>query len=81
MFAKHMTPLSKGGQTTAHKGKGSQQAGMPDRSQINSLATQPGINNYAKASPMGMPSPGQPPGGLPSGPPGIGTGNFSGNGG
>jgi hypothetical protein len=78
MFQKHMTPLSKGGARTVHKGKGSQQAGMPDRSQINGLATAPGLNNYAKASPMGMPTPGAPPGGLPSGPPGIGTGDVSG---
>ena len=80
MFKKHMTPLARGGQTIVHKGKGSQQAGMPDRSQINGLATAPGINNYAKATPMGQSSPGQPPGGLPNGPPGIGTGDISGNG-
>lgn len=58
MFAKNMTPLTKGGTRTAHKGKGSQTASMPDRSQIAKLA-QPGatINDYAKATPMAQPTP------------------------
>lgn len=69
MFKKHMTPLTKGGQTTVHKGKGSQQAGMPDRSQMNSLATAPGaaLNNYSKATPMPQPAPGLTPGGSSGG--------------
>lgn len=63
MFKKHMVPLSKGGQTVAHKGKGSQMAAMPDRAEINQLARGPGtINDYAKASPAPQPQP------LPAGP-------------
>jgi hypothetical protein len=59
MFKKHMTPLTKGGARHVHKGKGSQQAPMPDRGQISQLA-QPGtnsINDYAKATPMAQPAP------------------------
>ena len=53
MLKKHMIagPRTK---KVAHKGKGSQMAPMPDRSQIASLA-RPGsqsINDYAKATPM-----------------------------
>lgn len=59
MMKKHMVPLTQGGKTTVHQGKGSQMASMPDRSTINSLARGPGsINDYAKASPAPMPSPG-----------------------
>lgn len=73
-FKKDLTPLSKGGQIIKHKGKGSQAAGMPDRHQIGQLATAPGasLNNYAKATPMAQP--------LPAAAPGIGTGDWSGNG-
>ena len=80
MFKRNMTPLTRGGQLIKHQGKGSSQAAMPDRSQINSLAGAPGqsINNYAKATPMPMPSP--QPGSMPSGAPGIGSGDWSGNG-
>lgn len=72
MFKKHMTPLSKGGQTTVHQGKGSQMAPMPNRSAINSLASSPNasINDYAKATPMAAPaapSPLPPPGSFPGG--------------
>lgn len=59
MFKRHMTPLTKGGDRTVHKGKGSQQAPMPDRNQISQLA-QPGggsMNDYAKATPMALPAP------------------------
>lgn len=59
MFAKNMTPLTKGGSTKAHKGKGSQQAPMPDRGQIKQLA-RPGmssLNDYAKATPAAQPQP------------------------
>lgn len=61
MFKKHMTPLSKGGQTVAHKGKGSQMAGMPDRKQITGMGS-PGatMNDYAKASPAPQPAPPMP---------------------
>lgn len=63
VFKKHLTPLSPGGQTTVHKGKGSQMAPMPDRGQIAGLAKGPGtINDYAKATPAPMPSPTAVPG-------------------
>jgi hypothetical protein len=58
MFGKkQMTPLGKGGARTVHKGKGSQQAPMPDRGQIGQLARGPmtSINDYAKATPMAQP--------------------------
>lgn len=74
MLKKHMVPLSKGGTTTAHAGKGSMQANMPDRNQIKQLQTPPtnGINNYAKATPMAQ-GPTAPDGNLASGDfPGIG---------
>lgn len=67
MFKKHMTPLSKGGQTTVHQGKGSQMTGMPDRQQISGLGA-PGatMNDYAKASPAAEPAgnPAAPMGGI-----------------
>lgn len=58
MLKKHMFPLRKGGVLQAHRGKGSQQAPMPSRQQINSL-TQPGadMNDYAKATPLAQPAP------------------------
>lgn len=58
MFKKHMTPLTAGGQTMVHKGKGSQRADMPDRGQIKGLSDGNGtINDYAKASPAPQPMP------------------------
>lgn len=74
MFQKHMVPLTKGGSVKAHKGKGSQMASMPDRGQITGLAKGPGqsLNDYAKATPMAQPS--------PAAVPGIGNGDWSGNG-
>lgn len=79
IFKKQLTPLSKGGQITKHAGKGSQSASMPNRSQINSLASAPGqsINDYSKATPMAQPT-AQP--GAAGGAPGIGSGNWPGNG-
>lgn len=53
MFKKHMIAGPKT-QKVIHKGKGSQMAPTPDRSQIASLA-RPGtqsLNDYAKATPM-----------------------------
>lgn len=52
MFKKHMK-AAPGTVKVAHKGKGSQQAPLPDRSQIAQLA-RPGssFNDYAKATPM-----------------------------
>lgn len=67
MLKKHMIAGPKT-QKIAHKGKGSQSASMPDRSQIASLS-RPGsqsINDYAKATPMAqspMPMP-EPEGGF-----------------
>lgn len=71
MFKHQMTPLTKGGQTTVHKGKGSQMAAMPNRGQINALAQGPGtINDYSKATPMAQPQAGPPM--SPMGMPGVG---------
>lgn len=68
MLKKHMTPIGKG-PTTAHKGKGSQMASMPNRQQIAGMSA-PGapFSDYAKATPMAQPSPEMPM--LPS-PPGM----------
>ena len=64
MARPRITPFSPGGKVTQHRGKGSQQAPMPDRNQITHLATDPaaGMNDYAKASPMPMPMPPSPMG-------------------
>lgn len=71
MFKKHMTPLSKGGQTTVHQGKGSQATGMPNRQQITALGSpNAGLNDYAKATPMAQPAPVTPTG------PGFGSGGL-----
>ena len=74
VFKQQLTPLSKGGAITKHKGKGSQQTAMPDRNEISALAKpqNQSINNYAKASPMPQPMPPQAGG--------LGSGNWSGNG-
>ena len=86
-FPKKMTPLTKGGSTTAHAGKGSIQAPLSTRNNVSSSGSspaQPGaagapgggapptMNNYAKSTPM--PGPSAPaPDGLGSGTwPGIG---------
>ena len=70
---KALTPLTKGGAIHKHAGKGSSMAPMPDRNTIKQLQ-QPGsngINNYAKASPMGQPQPMVD---------GLGSGSWAGNG-
>lgn len=66
MQKQHMTPLTPKGQTVAHKGKGSQMTGMPDRHQVTQLG-QPSasINDYAKASPASAPAGMPAPGGFP----------------
>jgi hypothetical protein len=80
-FPKKMTPLTKGGSTTAHAGKGSIQAPLSTRNNVKSSGSgmppapgqaPPTINNYAKSTPM--PGPSAPaPDGLGSGTwPGIG---------
>jgi hypothetical protein len=76
-----MTPLAKGGQTTAHAGKGSIQAPLSTRNNVQSSGSgsppAPGqppatVNNYAKATPAANPTP-PVPDGLGSGTwPGIG---------
>ena len=74
---KDLTPLSKGGAIHKHAGKGSSMAPMPSRGTIKQLQ-QPatnGINNYAKASPMGAPQPS--PGSSPV-PDGLGSGSWAG---
>ena len=86
-MARKMTPLTKGGQTTSHAGKGSIQAPLSTRNNVSSSGSnpaQPGaagtsgggapptMNNYAKATPMARPTP-PVPDGLGSGTwPGIG---------
>ena len=60
MLKKHMTPLTKGGSTTVHAGKGSNQQPLGVHNNVNvsgSAAPSAGINNYAKATPMAQPSP------------------------
>ena len=71
---KDLTPLSKGGAIHKHAGKGSSMAPMPDRQQISQLSKPAGqsINNYAKATPMAQPQ--------PSAAPGLGSGDWPGNG-
>jgi len=75
MFKNQMKPLTPGGQTIVHKGKGSKQAPMSARNNVvNSGAMTPGagINNYAKATPMAAPA-------SPA-PDGLGSGTWPGNG-
>lgn len=66
MLKQHMTPLTKKGQVHKHKGKGSEQAAMPDRGEIGKLARGPmnSINDYAKATPMARPLPSTQEGGF-----------------
>lgn len=77
-FKKDLTPLTKGGAIHKHRGKGSQQASMPNRHTLSALSVPPtnGINNFAKATPM-------PSGPSPVAPaaPGPGDGDFAGIGG
>ena len=59
MHKREMFALTKGGSTVKHKGKGSNQAPMPDRRMLSGLAL-PGtnsMNDYAKATPMAQPAP------------------------
>lgn len=67
MFKKHMTPLSKGGETKVHQGKGAQSTTLPNRGALNALASAPnaGLNDFSKATPMAQPAPvsPMPPGG------------------
>ena len=77
-FKKDLTPLSKGGQVTKHKGKGSEMAPLPNRNELTAL-TKPAtnsINDYAKATPMpsGQTDPSTP------GTSGLGSGSWAGNG-
>lgn len=71
-FKKDLTPIGKG-PIHKHKGKGSEMAPMPNRNELTSLQKPAGqsINNYAKASPMGQPSPAVD---------GLGSGSWAGNG-
>lgn len=79
VLKKHLTPFHKGGAIHKHNGnKGSEQAPMPNRSELTALqkpATN-SINDYAKATPMpgGQPNPTAP------GPMGLGSGDWAGNG-
>lgn len=54
-FKKNLTPLTKKGSITVHKGKGATQESLPSRSAVNTL-TGPdsgarSMNNYAKETP------------------------------
>ncbi len=74
VFQKNLTPLTKKGTVTKHKGKGSQMADMPNRQVISGLARNPAtqsINDYSKATPMPQSTP-------TSAPDGLGTGNWPG---
>lgn len=74
VFKHQLKPLTKGGQTVVHAGKGSQQADMPSRKSVKALHTPPtnDINNYAKNTPMAQGT-SAPDGNLASGDwPGIG---------
>lgn len=59
MLKKHMTPLRKGGQLDAHKGKGASEQVLPSRGAVSSLTSgspdQRTMQNYAKATPMANP--------------------------
>jgi len=58
VFKNKLTPLSKGGRIDKVAGKGSQTAAMPNRRDINQLASGgDSLNDYAKATPT-MPAPG-----------------------
>jgi hypothetical protein len=76
MFKKHMVPLSRGGQTIQHAGKGSRVQQLSTRNNVSTSGSDSpyaDINNYAKATPMAQPTPPAPDGGLGSGDwPGIG---------
>lgn len=70
MFKKHMTPLTQGGQTIKHEGKGAQATTLPNRGALNALsAPNAGLNDFSKATPMPGPSapPPMPPGSMPGG--------------
>lgn len=75
MLKKHMTPLTKGGSTTVHAGKGSNQQPLGVHNNVSvsgSAAPSAGINNYAKATPMANPT--------PPATSGLGSGTWPGNG-
>ena len=78
VFKQNLTALSKGGTITKHKGKGSEQAPMPNRNELSSLSQPAGqsLSNYAKATPMAQPQPNP----ATSGTSGLGSGNWAGNG-
>lgn len=80
VFKKDLTPLTKGGSITKHRGKGSAAAPMPNRNSLSKLTKNPAansINDYAKASPTAGSAD---PTSEMSGGYGLGTGNWSGNG-
>ena len=55
VFKKDLTPLTKKGSVTVHKGKGATQERLPSRSAVNTLTggspVERGFNNYAKETP------------------------------
>ena len=54
-FKKDLTPLTKKGSITVHKGKGATQERLPSRSAVNTLSGpdsgERSMNNYAKETP------------------------------
>jgi hypothetical protein len=54
-FKKDLTPLTKKGSVTVHKGKGATQERLPSRSAVNTLTSPDtgarSMNNYAKETP------------------------------
>ena len=54
-FKKDLTPLTKRGTVTVHKGKGATQERLPNRGTVNTLTggsqMDRSMNNYAKATP------------------------------
>ena len=54
-FKKDLTPLTKKGSVTVHKGKGATEERLPSRSAVNTLtgpdSSERSMNNYAKKTP------------------------------
>ena len=77
VFKHQLTPLTKGGAIHKHKGKGSEQTSIPNRSELTALAkpANQNINNYSKATPMANPQPDAATSGI-----GLGSGSWAGNG-
>jgi hypothetical protein len=78
VLKRHLTPIGKGG-ITKHAGKGAMPFPQPKPGPLTAAA--PGINNYAKATPLPTPPPapmgspmGSPTDVVPTGGPGLNLG-------